>query len=116
MGIVYRMQDSQGRGPWKPGFSHKWVIEREDHKNLFPWMDEFKHVDFMYGEIGGCGCRTLDQLRRWFTKAEYKKLLKFGYGVVELKADRMIAESEIQCVFGRSRPLYENAKKVRLYK
>ena len=34
--LVYRIQDNEGRGPWKPGFSSQWVIEREDLENLLP--------------------------------------------------------------------------------
>lgn len=28
---IYRVQDADGRGPFKPGFSRKWVIDRDDH-------------------------------------------------------------------------------------
>ena len=42
---IYRVQDAQGRGPWKPGFSHRWVEDRPDHYNLPPWFVEFGRCD-----------------------------------------------------------------------
>lgn len=115
--FVYRVQDKDGRGPFKPGFSQLWVRERKDHENLIPWFEEFGPVQnkVLAGESAGCGCKELEQLRRWFTKTEYKKLKKLGYRAVKIKVNRLIAESEIQCVFGRAKPLCEDIKTIRLY-
>jgi hypothetical protein len=38
---VYRVQDVEGRGPWRPGFSRLWVRDRDDHDNLRPWVEQF---------------------------------------------------------------------------
>lgn len=117
MDVIYRVQDKEGRGPWRPGFSHKWVRPRPDHDNLPPWLFEFGRVDrqLLYGEHAGSGCMTLDQLRRWFTKKEYKTLLKYGYQAVSMEVNRILAQSEIQCVFGRAKPLNEDFTIMRLY-
>lgn len=115
---IYRIQDKDGRGPWKPGFSHKWVVDRQDHYNLPPWPVEFGFgilEERLPEESLGCGCRTLRQLRRWITRNEYKKLRKFGYKCVALKVDRIIAESDIQCVFAKKGKLSGKTKKIRLY-
>lgn len=37
---IYRVQDAEGRGPWRPGFSKYWVCDRDDHDVLIPWMKE----------------------------------------------------------------------------
>jgi hypothetical protein len=115
--FVFRVQDKDGRGPWKPGFSHKWVEDRPDHDNLPPWFVEFGRVDrlVLYGETCGCGCRTLDQLRRWFTKSEWRKLKKYGYRAVKIEIGRMLAQSDIQCVFARIKPLREDVEAVELW-
>lgn len=115
---VYRIQDSDGRGPWKPGFSHRWVEDREDHANLVPWYSEFGpvHQRAIIGMALGSGCRTLNQLRRWFTASEYATLLRLGYRAVRLDAGRILAESEIQCVFERAKPLREDVEEVELYR
>ena len=83
---IYRIQDKDGRGPWKPGFSHRWVEIRPDHNNLPAWYEEFGplHNYISYGEHCGSGCKTIDQLRRWFTKSEYRTLLKYGYRAVRM--------------------------------
>ena len=117
MPIVCRIQDDQGRGPFKPGFSHLWVQERPDHDNLQPWIVEFGRLDkqVLTGETAGSACKNLEQLRRWFTKKEYKKLRKFGYKAVRIKVDRIIAESEVQCFVSRAKPFYDCAEVVKLY-
>jgi len=115
---IYRVQDIfHGRGPWRPGFSHNWVIERKDHENLKPHFEEFRGLfqEMVSNDHYGSGCRSLKQLRRWFIKPEYEKLIQYGYQAVEMKVDQIIAESEIQCVFRRLKPLNEDINPVRLY-
>ena len=116
---IFRVQDSEGRGPWRPGFSHNWVIDRPDHANLPPWPFEFgldKVLDSRKpNEWMGCGCLSLKQLRRWITMKEYRTLKKLGYGCVMLEGNA-IAVSDIQCVFTRDRPLFEDIKKLKLYR
>ena len=115
--VVLRIQDADGRGPWQPGFSRRWVEDRPDHENLPPWFVEFGRVDklALVGEHVGSGCRTLEQLRRWFTPTEYATLRRFGYRAVRMAAGRLLAESDKQCVFGRARPLREDVEPVELY-
>ena len=119
---LFRVQDQDGRGPFKPGFSHNWVIDREDNINLIPYMMEFdedkmklinEHI--RNGLHLGCGCRTIEKLRRWFTKKEYATLIKYGYKAVAIKYDTIIAESETQCVFSNKDTLNKSCSIIRLY-
>ncbi len=114
---IYRIQDKDGRGPFKPSFSHKWIQHRSDRENLLPWFVEFGplHKKLCTFEVGGTGCMTIAQLRRWFTKKEYKKLKGYGYIAVKMDIDRILAFSEIQCFFARLKPLNQDVKKIRLY-
>lgn len=114
---VLRVQDKEGRGPWRPGFSHTWVEDRDDHDNLLPWTLEFGRVDLQsfYGMAIGCGCLTLEQLRRWFTPSEYQTLQRYGYHAVRMEVGRILAASEIQCVFERVKPLHCDVEPVELY-
>lgn len=114
---VFRVQDGEGRGPWRPGFSNKWVEDRDDLDSLKPWPLEMGDVlrGRIVGMHVGCGCRSLEQLRRWFTEAEYRKLCGFGYRAVKMDAGRILGESKIQCVFERAKPLRESAEPVELY-
>ena len=117
MDLIYRVQDKDGRGPWKPGFSLNWVESRDDHENLHPWTYEFGpvHRYLLSGEYGGSGCLTEDQLRRWFTPSEYKTLIAYGYHAVKMRVNRILASSPIQCVFGRAKPLTEDIEVFDLY-
>jgi len=117
---VYRVQDAEGRGPFRPGFSHWWVEERPDHDNLVPWMQQFGHdalqrAGWPFGKHFGCACRTLEQLRRWFTAGEYATLERFGFQAVRLDVARVLHESEIQLLFQRAKPLRADASPVVLY-
>jgi hypothetical protein len=114
---IFRIQDKDGRGPWKPGFSHNWVEDRADAKNLLPWFDEFGRVDglVLYGEWCGSGCETIEQIKRWFTPKEYKTLLKYKYNLVKMRVDRILGRSDIQVFFGRSKALNEDFEIVEIY-
>ena len=112
---IFRIQDKKGRGPWKPGFSQKWVKSRPDHKKLLPWFDEFGALGMTAGMHTGCGCRTKTGLRRWFICSEYDFLKKHGYRAVSMMVERVIAESDTQIFFERLRPLKRNVILFDLY-
>ena len=117
MPTVYRVQDSDGRGPWKPGFSHLWVEDREDHDNLPPWFVEFGRVDKrgIFGMTMGSACKSLDQLRRWFTASEYATLKRYGYRAVMVDEVRLLAQSPVQCFIQRVKPFNVDVVEVELY-
>lgn len=107
---VFRVQDAEGRGPYRPGYSHTWTDA--DHDRNPPMFDEFgwpandKISDLWNpNETGGCAFRTLEQLHKWFSPTERARLERSGYSIVTLSVDRIIAESDRQLVFGRIRPL-----------
>lgn len=115
--IVFRVQDKDGRGPWKPGFSHQWVEDRDDHENLVPWLLDIgpAHLKMDPSKHAGTACESMEQLRRWFTHSEYNKLLKFGYRTVSLHADKILGRSDIQLVFERRLPLNKHVSIICLY-
>lgn len=117
MPIVYRVQDKDGRGPWKPGFSTGWVESRIDHDNLLPWYVEFGpiHETASGLEHLGAGCMTIIQLRRWFTESEYNTLKGHGYRAVKIKVDSLLGVSKTQCVFSRRKPLRNSVSFINLY-
>lgn len=111
---IIRIQDAEGRGPFRPGFSAKWL---DDVRNfsLPSVIEEFpKEVRRIQATPGyyGCGCRDIDQLRTWFTPAELVRLQILGYRMVALDADEVLAESKHQVLFRRSRPLSEGIEAV----
>lgn len=110
MTTIYRVQDAEGRGPYRPGTSHLWTDD--DHDRNPPFFIEFgwpiASIPFKWlrDENGGCGFRDLDQLSEWFSPNERRKLAARHFLIVRMDADRIIAESSRQLVFGRSKPLW----------
>lgn len=122
MTTIYRIQDAAGRGPFKPGFTDSWLEDRSDadYRKLKPSFVEFPGILGTMHMLSanyfcGAGCLSLDQLRLWFRPNEYGRLRRFGYHAVEMDVDRIIAQSDIQCVFARHRALRKGIKVVKLY-
>ena len=108
---ILRIQDAEGRGPYRPGMSQHWV---DDHGPPPPppiFVEFGADIVNRCGpdECMGCGFRTLDQLHKWFTKSELRKMKALGYQLVVLWVDRIIAESPHQVVFARKKPLAHSA-------
>ena len=104
---VFRVQDADGRDPWKPGFSMHWV-DFDKAPPPAPFYEEFPDIDLQKelrnGHLG-CGCRSLSQIGLWFNRKELATLAQLGYGIVQVRADKVIAESKNQLVFWRKTPL-----------
>ena len=101
---VYRVQHTDGRGPYRPGFSRQWA---DDDGPILPtFMQEFGdiHLKMDARDANGCAFRSIEQLLAWFTPKERKSLRLLGFSVVKMKADRIIAESDHQLVIARRLP------------
>lgn len=107
---ILRIQDAEGRGPYRPGMSKHWV-DAEGPPPPPTWIQEFGDVRSQCGpdECMGCGCRTLSQLFKWFTPTERVRLHALGYRLVVMWVDRIIVESPNQVVFARKKPLAHSA-------
>lgn len=105
--MIYRWQDADGRGPYKPGISHYWADENHAERQLPPFFEEFG-MDIVKQcgphESMGCGFRSAEQMNAWFTQDEQDRMRLMGYRFGKLIADRIIAESEKQLVFVRRLP------------
>ncbi|PKN97095.1 MAG: hypothetical protein CVU43_17840 [Chloroflexi bacterium HGW-Chloroflexi-5] len=116
---IFRVQDKYGRGPWKPGFSESWVEDREDLDNLKAWpLEDVRRIAIEAAKHDLClgsGCKSLEQLRRWFTESEFRNLSELGYRAVALKGAIIVREDETQCLFARGRPHRYGAREVLLY-
>ena len=103
---VYRWQDAEGRGPYRPGVPQYWADDANQAKNPAFFqefgMDIVKTV--RPGETFGCGFRTTEQMRQWFNEAERQRMRLLGYRFGWLDVDRIVAESEKQLVFARRIP------------
>jgi hypothetical protein len=113
MARVYRIQDREGRGPWRPGFSRRW-IEASSERPLPPaLMDEFPglHAAFLPPYHYGCAVLSLNQLVcDWLLPIELDRLLRMGFAIVEIDDAEIIAESPNQVVVKRLKPFKEGAR------
>jgi hypothetical protein len=115
--IAYRVQAADGRGPWRPGWSHTWIDGDAPPDRLTETVMDLVPVDVLMrlpkDMAWGSACRTLDTLMQWFTPVERERLRAAGYHPVKLTADVVLAESAWQMVIGRARPFAEGATRLR---
>lgn len=99
---LFRVEDRDGRGPYRPGLSAKWISDRDHPPPFFEELGiALGHVRFLFGddEDGKCGCVSLDQLSLWFDRKELRRLKRMGFKVVQVRARRIVAETPTQVVF-----------------
>lgn len=103
--MILRVQDETGRGPWRPGFSDKWV-DTWRTTQLPPIYDEIPHfVDLVNkahhaGFHIGCAVRGREGLLAWFSPMELLRLADFGYGIVDARSCEIFAETPNQVLIG----------------
>lgn len=111
--LVYRVQDRDGRGPFKPGMTDRW---RDLDGNDFPpvqaefglsWLDEIPR-----GWHCGCAFRGPAHAAEWFSAAECDRLARLGYELVTLSGCRVIRESRHQMIVARPAPFRQRARVV----
>lgn len=113
--FVFRVQDAAGRGPYRPGFSHVWMDLIHEQRNP-TIMDEFglPLIESMAPEnANGCAFETLRQAARWFSPAERGRLDMWGYRLVVMRVDRILARSERQALVTRRLPFRHGAVALR---
>ena len=108
--LVCRIQDAEGRGPYRPGFSKYWV-EDSDIAPPAPIMAAFPRVMKVAHEIVrhrggavGCAFRSLDKASAWFLPGEILTLAKYGYSLCWVRTDEILAENEDQLVIWSAIP------------
>lgn len=111
---VYRVQDNEGRGPFRPfrqGFPQYWLDDDLGTRSSLPtWGDEFGHdlirKNYKKRYHYGSAVKTLHEITNWFSPSELIRLYYWQYSVVMLQADRILAESTLQVVFERKKPFH----------
>lgn len=117
--MIYRVQDVEGRGPYRPGMTAAWA---DPHAlDTAPWWVElgeplyvahkrFNDPEFHYG----CGFDTLEQFRRWFNVKERSALNRLGYRLVTIMPDVILVRTKTQVVFGCRSPLRKASRRISL--
>jgi hypothetical protein len=114
---VYRVQGVDGRGPWRPGFSERWIEADAPADRLTETIFDLVPLDGLrrlpLGFDYGCACRSLDALMHWFTPIERERLAALGFSPVRLVIDVVVVESATQLLAGRRRPFRDGATRYR---
>lgn len=106
---LVRIQDAQGRGPWRPGFSHRWMTD-ENPMIGKPIIVEVKDCEKIIdralrsGLHLGCAVHP-DKLHIWFTQRELRTLAGLGFSLVDASVCKVLAETETQVLIGWQFPL-----------
>lgn len=110
--LVCRIQDKEGRGPYRPGFSHVWS-ERDFGPDpvfvAFPGIMAKAHkiVETKGGAVG-CAFRSIEQASEWFSPSEVLTLAKHGYSLCWVLPDEILAENQDQLVIWTANPLADS--------
>ncbi len=105
---LYRIQDADGRGPYKRGFAERWLDQDDSYfERQPPGPDQFGLS--VYSIVSGHAFRSIEQMCRWFTPSEMDRLDAFGYLPVSMIAKEVVAESPNQVLFWRAAPLNKGA-------
>lgn len=106
---LIRLQDKDGRGPWRPGFSKLWMDEEgpdlglpihEDFKDFYTLTQnahrQEKHI--------GTAVRE-NKVNLWFTGNEMKKLFSMGFKFVDCSDCEILVENDRQAIIASRLPL-----------
>ena len=110
--FIWRVQDADGRGPFRPGFTKMWLedigVDVQTHPPIY-WelgIDPRRLCELIpKGMHAGVGCISEDQLRSWFSRSELRRLSRFRFSVVKFVPDEIIAETPTQVLFAHKTPL-----------
>jgi hypothetical protein len=107
--MILRIQDRAGRGPWKPGFSSKWVDSFRTTQ-LPPIYDEAPcYMDIVAkardaGKHVGCAVDGKEALLSWFTPMEIFRLYDLGHRIVDASECEILLRTPTQLIVGSDRP------------
>ncbi len=103
--VFLRVQDRDGRGPFKPGTTDRW--RDPDGPDYPPAQEEFGlhwRAEIPLGWHCGCALRSIEQVARWFSPWECARLDALGYRLVTIRG-RALRESRHQIIVVRPLPL-----------
>jgi hypothetical protein len=102
---VYRVQDAEGRGPFRPGLSAQWS-DREGDAWPAPYFDLWPDWRRLVpgGWWYGSAVERLEQLDLWFTPAERQRLAGLGFHLAALDRAFIAARDPAQVLIVRRRP------------
>jgi hypothetical protein len=112
---VYRIQDAQGRGPFKPGFSNKWLDQNRSYYPDAPISELIRIKRSADPELHlAFACLSVDDVKKWVSESEMAILKKHGYNVVSMEADKIWPLTD-QAIVGRKRQYRKGVSVIDIY-
>ena len=112
MSRLLRIQDAEGRGPWRPGFSQMWIDPEKDDSFCPPLMVEFPNWHKAIAKARktgrphvGCVAYGAQGLHAWFTPSEIGKLRAFGFRLADASSLTRILSGRHQAIVASALPL-----------
>lgn len=109
---LFRVQDREGRGPWRPGFSMGWIDPDKDDALCPPMTWEFPNWRAAVDKAAarglahfGCCVSGIQGVHRWFTPVELTRLRAFGFHLVDATSLTPICEGRSQILAASVQPL-----------
>jgi len=108
--MILRIQNKQGRGPWMPGLSAKWVdsFRTAQHPPIYDERPDYlDHVANAHkrGMHIGCAVRGREGLLSWFSPMEIFRLYDLGFYIADASACDVLIETGTQLVIASPQPL-----------
>lgn len=105
---LIRVQDREGRGPWRPGFSSTWMDEctpmRGKPITSYPGAIKVAHDASKAGMHIGCAVYA-DEISTWFAPPDLFRLARLGFYVADASACEVIFIAPDQVLVASHRPL-----------
>lgn len=107
--MIVRIQDKQGRGPWRPGFSHTWLDP--DGPALPPAIQETvknfsEIVNKAHSKGFHIGCAVRDgRISDWVSDSEMDRLKREGFFLVNATQCQILADDGRQVLIACKKPL-----------
>lgn len=99
---LVRVQDREGRGPWRPGFSHQWSTDQNmmvgkpinmEVKNFAKIVEKAHRAGMHIGHAV-----RPENLHLWFTQGELQTLTRLGFTLVDASNCEVLAETKTQAL------------------
>jgi hypothetical protein len=107
-GPLWRVQDRDGRGPWRPGFSDVWMTDATPTVGRAILQERgIKPIIARAHKAGlylGCAFRP-DRRQFWFGDGDLSLLQRLGFRIADVSTCDVLFESEQQALIGCRFPL-----------
>lgn len=109
-GLILRVQDETGRGPFRPGFSQTWVdpMRESQPAPIYEEMEDFQREVQKWHRLGyhlGCAVRGPEGIRFWFTRTELITLRMHGFDIYRVDDPKIVFEGQSQLLIGKKHAL-----------